>query len=73
MSKLHQFFCGHKAKHLHARDGMTEAPSKDFPEDFTTVTYHLYCTLCDKEINIKYAKLIGGVDAFFERGRSRIN
>ena len=73
MSKLHQFFCGHKAKHLHVRDGMTEAPSKDYPRDFIDVNIKLYCTSCGKDVDIKYAKLIGGVDAFLERGRSKVN
>ncbi len=36
--------------------------------DFEHITYHLHCTHCDTNLDIKYARLIGGVDAFLNRG-----
>jgi hypothetical protein len=44
---------------------------KPYDEDFEDVTIHLRCVKCSEKINISYAKMIGGVDAFIERGRKK--
>ena len=62
------FKCSHPASHLAVEK---EHTVKSFNEDFEYVEYHFFCMKCDKPITIGYAKLIGGVDAFIERGRKK--
>ena len=49
---------------------VAEKDSTEFKidEDFIGVDYHLLCTECNETLTLKYAKLIGGVDAFLARG-----
>ena len=62
------FKCKHPANML-----MVEKDStiKNIDEDFDEITHHLICLKCDETVKIKYAKMIGGVDAFMERGRKK--
>ena len=48
-----------------------DATIKNIDEDFDEITYHFICIECDKKVNVGYAKMIGGVDAFIERGRKK--
>lgn len=39
-------------------------------DDFEIVTYHLCCRRCGAtSLELKHARLVGGVDGFFERAR----
>jgi hypothetical protein len=40
-------------------------------DDFESITFHLRCIKCSEKVDINYAKMIGGVDAFIERGRKK--
>ncbi len=44
---------------------------KNIDEDFDAIDYHFICTKCGENVTIGYAKMIGGVEAFMERGRKR--
>jgi len=58
------FKCKHPASMLFVYSEETVEPND---EDSVIVTYHLYCRKCNEKIDISYAKLIGGVDAYFAR------
>jgi hypothetical protein len=62
------FKCKHPADWLIVEKNQTVKP---YDEDFEDVTIHLRCVKCSEKINISYAKMIGGVDAFIERGRKK--
>jgi hypothetical protein len=48
-----------------------DATVKNIDKDFDQVTYHLICLICDEDVKVKYAKMIGGVNEFIERGRKK--
>ena len=60
------FGCNHPFKRLAVEMEATEKPIDD---DFTEITYYIVCRKCSEVLLLKHAKLIGGVDAFMERGR----
>ncbi len=62
------FKCRHPANSLVVDK---DATVKNIDEDFDEITYHLFCTDCNEKVEVGYAKMIGGVDAFIERGRKR--
>ena len=35
--------------------------------DFEHIDYHFFCRNCGEKLTLKYAKMIGGVDAFLSR------
>jgi hypothetical protein len=41
--------------------------------DFNIVTHHLFCQGCGKDVDIKYAQMIGDVSDFIDRGRAKKN
>lgn len=59
------FQCKHPAKQLQVKKDSTETI---IDKDFIEVTHHLHCSWCNKDVDIKYAKLIGGVEGFLKRG-----
>ena len=61
------FKCKHPARWLGVQQKET-IERKD--ADFDVVTYHLICRKCSEAVTIAYAKTIGGVDAFLNRGRT---
>ena len=61
------FKCKHPANRLAVKDHSTE---ERIDEDFTRVIHHLLCRKCGADVDIKYAKTNGGVEAFLERGRA---
>lgn len=60
------FKCQHPAKRLSVLKAQTVA---NIDADFDKVTYHLSCGACDEHIDVSYAAMIGGVEAFIARGR----
>lgn len=62
------FKCSHPANMLRVEK---EATVENIDEDFDRVIYHLVCDKCGEKITIKHSKVIGGTDAFFERGRKK--
>ena len=60
--------CNHPANSLVV---YKDATVENIDEDFNKVTYHLQCS-CGEMVDIKYAKMIGGVDGFMERGRQKM-
>lgn len=38
--------------------------------DFERVTYNLYCLACQTALHLTHAELIGGTEAFIQRGRA---
>lgn len=57
--------CQHPFKYLHVQKQPTRG---SFGKDFFKDTMHLYCMKCGKKnLDIKYATPIGGVDAMFGR------
>jgi hypothetical protein len=62
------FKCNHPADRLIVEK---DATIKNIDEDFDAIDYHFICIDCDKKVKIGYAKMIGGVDAFIERGRKK--
>lgn len=66
------FKCKHPASALFPKKDHTETPSKEYPEYFTEVTFYAYCIRCGEPVTLSYAKMIGGVDGFLERGMERI-
>jgi len=65
MNILNLFQCKHPAKDLYVQ---REATTEKRDEDFNIVTYHMYCGVCNKHINISHAQMIGGVEGFLKRG-----
>lgn len=59
------FKCKHPARWLGVQRDETR---KRKDEDFDVVTYHLVCRRCGDTVELSYAKMIGGVDAFLKRG-----
>jgi hypothetical protein len=49
------FLCRHAAGSLHVRKPATSVESGDGLHNI--VTYHLYCTCCNKDVKIEYAEL----------------
>ena len=62
------FDCKHPASALAVKK---DSSSKPLDVDFMQITHHLYCKRCNKEIDLSYAKLNGGVDAFLSRARKQ--
>lgn len=62
------FKCNHPADWLMVEKDQTVEPLDD---DFESITFHLRCIKCNEKVDINYAKMIGGVDAFIERGRKK--
>ena len=62
--------CQHPAKWLAVAK---EATEKQHDEDFNIVTYHLFCRKCGEQINLTHAKMVGGVEAYIERGKQKEN
>jgi len=56
--------CQHPADRLAVAK---EATIVNKDEDFNSVTYHLFCRACDERVDIKYAQVIGGAEAFLTR------
>ena len=63
------FRCQHPARALAVRSEQRVAPDSDTPEDHEIVTYRLLCMKCGRDVDIRYARLIGGVAGFMARGR----
>ena len=62
------FKCSHPANSLVVEKDQTVV---NHDEDFDYIDYHFICTKCNKPVKIGYAKMVGGVDAFIERGRKK--
>ena len=62
------FKCSHPADRLVVEK---DATVTNHDEDFDFVDYHFICTICGEKVTVGYAKMIGGVDAFIERGRKK--
>ncbi len=62
------FKCKHPANYLVVEKDQTITPHD---EDFDYVDYHFICMKCNKPVTIGYAKMVGGVEAFIERGRKK--
>ena len=67
------FKCKHPARNLFVKKDATVEPSPKYPENFTNITYHLFCNHCRADVDIKYAKMIGGVDEFLKRGKDEVS
>jgi hypothetical protein len=67
-SLLNLFKCQHPAKELAVAK---EATEKQHDEDFNIVTYHLFCGKCGEQIVLTHAKMVGGVEAYIERGNQK--
>jgi hypothetical protein len=63
------FACKHPFAHLFVR-GPEEVVSRD--EDFETVVYKFTCSKCGKDLDTQYLRLLGGVEAFMQRGRDKL-
>ena len=62
------FKCNHPANWLMVEKDQTV---ESLDDDFESITFHLRCIKCSEKVDINYAKMIGGVDAFIERGRKK--
>jgi hypothetical protein len=62
------FKCVHPADQLVVEKDQTVTP---YDEDFEHIECHFICMKCNKPVTIGYAKMIGGVDTFIERGRKK--
>lgn len=58
------FGCKHPFNKLDVRKGYTE---ENIDQDFDRVIMHFKCIKCGKDLDIKYAAMIGGVKAFLAR------
>lgn len=57
-----------KCKHPIESIGVAkEATFTKRDKDFVVITYHLVCRRCGEDIELNYAKMIGGVDEFLRR------
>ncbi len=66
---MNWFSCKHP---FHRLGVLGEAVVKPIDADFESVTYRLICRHCGAEdLELAYARMIGGVDAFLERGRKQ--
>lgn len=64
------FSCGHKAEYLVvSKDHSTVQVDADWAK----ITYHLHCTNCGKDVDIGHSKMIGGIEAYMQRGRDAVN
>lgn len=61
------FKCKHKFKNISVWSDSTSTPSKDYPKHFNLVTHHLYCTRCNKKLDVKYSQMIGTINEWLER------
>ncbi len=59
------FKCKHPANRLAVKNDSTE---EYIDADFIRVIHHLFCQKCMADVDIKYAKMKGGVKAFLARG-----
>jgi hypothetical protein len=64
------FRCKHPA-HLLAVQSPETTERKN--ADFDVVTYHLVCRRCRTPVPVTYARMIGGVEAFLERGLAPVD
>ena len=58
------FKCQHKSKHLAVARDETK---KYLDEDFSKVTYHLFCQNCGEHIDVSYAKMRYSAKEFLNR------
>ncbi len=64
------FSCKHPAYWLRWDESVsTEVTPID--EDFEGHTMKCHCDKCGKDVTLSFARLIGGVDGFMQRGRGR--
>ena len=64
---IFQIICGHPLKMIHTEKEQTVEP---IDNDFEKVTYHLYCTVCNKPFKVEHARTRHGVDAFLNSKKS---
>ncbi len=57
------FKCKHPAHLLEVKKHHTSVKQD---EDFTKINYHLFCSKCDKDVNISFISLNGGVKDFLK-------
>jgi phosphoserine aminotransferase len=62
------FKCKHPFKSLIVEKNHT---IKQVDEDFNHINYYLMCSNCDTKLTLGWASLVGGVDAYIERGRKK--
>jgi hypothetical protein len=62
------FKCNHPADYLVVEKDHTVV---NYDEDFDYIDYHFICIKCHKPVTIGYAKMVGGVEAFIERGSKK--
>lgn len=60
------FKCSHPHAYLAVEKDATETKIDD---NYTKVTYHLFCLGCGESQSIEYAKINGGAEGFFKRLR----
>ena len=58
------FRCKHPFNRLDVRKGYTK---ENIDQDFDRIIMHFTCRACEKDLDIKYAEMIGGVKAFLAR------
>lgn len=63
---MFKLICPHPLKFIHVRKNHEE---KVVDDDFSEITYYLYCLICDKEFDVSYSKLRYGVDAFLSKSK----
>lgn len=52
------FECKHPAAYLGVQKSETVVPTKEYPDEYEVVTYHLYCAKCGEHVNhIGYSRL----------------
>jgi len=59
--EINIFGCSHKSTNLVVKKDHSE---KVIDEHFTAITYHLSCSRCGKDIDIKYSKLVIDVEKY---------
>ncbi len=62
------FKCNHPVDYLVVEKDQTVV---HHDEDFDYIDYHFICVKCNEKVTVQYAKMVGGVDAFIERGRKK--
>lgn len=62
------FSCKHPAYWLRWNRGVTPLIGPIYA-DFEDHLMHCHCDKCGKDVTLTFARLVGGVDAFFARGR----
>lgn len=62
--------CNHPFDRLAVQKDSTVVDDPKYPGDYNLVTHHLFCRKCGEKLDIKYAQMVGGYDAWMERGMS---